>query len=94
MTKITHTLCTNIVDTVPNEPRSISIIKSGWDNKYHVICEDPSEGILSRYEIMTSSEIFECFNFDVTTMSNLKTIIDENPNNMDLGSAVKKLNNF
>lgn len=88
-----YNLYQELVSDDPNEPGSILIIKSGWDDMYHVICEDSREGISPKFGSMTSAEIFECFDVDVTDSPTLQNIITSNPNNMELGAAIRTIAN-
>jgi len=76
---------------INGEPVGISIIPSGWDDKFHVIVEFGDMETWDNY-FLTSKEIKDKWNIEVERISLMK-IIKEKHNDMELGATIRKMYN-
>ena len=78
-----------------NEPYCIKILKSGWNDEYHVISEWGDTGEV-KHDLLTSKQIIEIYEINLEDLPNnnllplTKDEIISHPNNYDLGEFIRK----
>jgi hypothetical protein len=76
------------------EPIALLIIKSGWEDEYHVITEWGAYGEVDFTSRMSSESIQKKYGIDVNTLFPKTIIVDEEfakryPNDFELGTKIR-----
>ena len=76
-----------------DEPIAIRIIKSGWENQFHVLTEFGDFEQTDYVGLMTRNQIREKYNIRVADSESLTSYTNRLPNDVELGKTIRTIGN-
>ena len=77
------------------EPVAFRFVRSGWTNPtmYHVILEHGDFESADYKGLMSEEQIKETYGIEISGNLDIKDLVKQFPNNMELGNAIRSISN-